>query len=70
MILWMPKTTPKRKDLLSSGQAAEYLGFHVSSINEWADKGLLQLAEKTPGGWRRFAKEELDRFAASLEGKS
>lgn len=53
---------PKVYDL-SPQQAAERLGVHVDTVKRWADKGKLP-CWTTPGGWRRFAAEDLDALVA------
>jgi excisionase family DNA binding protein len=48
-------------DWLTLGQAAKYLGVAQSTIRKWSDGGRLP-AFYTPGGHRRFQREDLDRF--------
>jgi excisionase family DNA binding protein len=47
-------------------QAARYLGVSLGTIRRWADAGHVQ-CYRTPGGQRRFSREQLDRFLTSLE---
>jgi excisionase family DNA binding protein len=46
---------------LTLGQAAKYLGVAQSTIRKWSDSGRLS-AFYTPGGHRRFRREDLDSF--------
>ncbi len=50
-------------DWLTLGQAAKYLGIAQSTIRKWSDQGLLS-AFYTPGGHRRFRRQDLDDFLA------
>jgi MerR family transcriptional regulator, light-induced transcriptional regulator len=47
--------------LLTSTEAADYLGASPTSVKRWADEGLLRCV-KTAGKHRRFSVEELERF--------
>jgi excisionase family DNA binding protein len=49
---------------LTLGQAAAYLGVAQSTIRKWSDGGRLP-AFYTPGGHRRFRRDDLDLFLAS-----
>ena len=50
-------------------EAAEYLGVHFTTLRRWSDSGEISCF-KTPGGWRRFKKSDLDNFLnRSQEGK-
>jgi excisionase family DNA binding protein len=51
---------------LSTSQAAEALGVSLGTIRRWSDMGHLQ-SYRTPGGQRRFSREQIDRFVASLQ---
>lgn len=52
-----------RQEWLTSGQVAERLGVHVTTINRWADRGELK-CWKTPGGRRRFTLDDVEQFMA------
>ena len=41
------------------GEAADYSGFSIASLRRWSDAGKLPHF-RTPGGQRRFLKEDLD----------
>ncbi len=51
---------------LSTSQAAQALGVSLGTIRRWSDMGYLQ-SYRTPGGQRRFSREQIDRFVGSLE---
>lgn len=52
---------------LTTSQAAEELGVSLSTIRRWNNLGYLK-SYRTPGGQRRFSREQLETFMASLEG--
>jgi excisionase family DNA binding protein len=49
---------------ISLRRAAEILGVHPATVRNWADKGDLP-SRRTPGGHRRFRKNELLNYAES-----
>ncbi len=51
---------------LTASQAARALGVSVSTVRRWSDSGALP-GYRTPGGQRRFSREQIDAFIASLE---
>lgn len=51
--------------VFTSSQAARYLGISLATVRRWADAGHLAYY-RTPGGQRRFSREQLDRFMASM----
>jgi len=63
----MSQTVPSTRLGLTASQAANLLGVSVSTIRRWSDSGALP-GYRTPGGQRRFSREQLDAFVASLEG--
>lgn len=48
-----------KEEWLSLGEAAQSLGVHPSTIRSWADQGTLP-AHRTPGGHRRFRKQDVE----------
>jgi excisionase family DNA binding protein len=54
---------------LSTSQAARELGVSLGTVRRWADLGHLS-AYRTPGGQRRFSRDQLDEFVRSLEQRS
>lgn len=56
----MPPT--ERETWLPLGEAAARLNVHPSTLRRWADNGEIPIL-LTPGGHRRFATADLDRFA-------
>ncbi|HEY4347223.1 MAG TPA: response regulator [Gaiellaceae bacterium] len=48
-------------DWLTLGQAAKFLGVAQSTIRKWSDQGRVP-AFYTPGGHRRFRRQDLDAF--------
>jgi excisionase family DNA binding protein len=49
----------------TSTEAASYLGVSVATVRRWSNAGKL-VGARTPGGQRRFSREELDAFVTSL----
>ncbi len=50
------------EEYMTPTQVAERLLVSPVTVRQWAQKGLLE-AETTPGGHRRFARSEVERFA-------
>ncbi len=64
----MPMNTvqPRNRQLVfTSSQAARYLGVSIATIRRWADAGHIT-CYRTPGGQRRFSRDQLDDFIASM----
>jgi excisionase family DNA binding protein len=53
----------------TSSQAATYLGVSLATVRRWSNDGHLR-GYRTPGGQRRFSREQLDAFLRSLSGDS
>ncbi|HUO71090.1 MAG TPA: helix-turn-helix domain-containing protein [Solirubrobacteraceae bacterium] len=51
---------------LSTSQAAHALGVSLGTIRRWSDMGYLE-SYRTPGGQRRFSREQIERFIESLQ---
>jgi excisionase family DNA binding protein len=60
-------TLPRNKHQLvfTSSQAARYLGVSLATVRRWTDAGYVS-CYRTPGGQRRFAREQLDEFMTSM----
>jgi excisionase family DNA binding protein len=54
-----------RQLVFTSSQAARYLGVSLATIRRWTDAGYVS-CYRTPGGQRRFAREQLDAFVTSM----
>lgn len=52
----------RNKPYLTPTEVAQWMMVSPITVRGWAQKGLLQ-AEVTPGGHRRFRREEVERFA-------
>jgi excisionase family DNA binding protein len=65
-----PPTTAgdTRQLMFTSSQAARYLGVSLATIRRWTDAGHIA-CYRTPGGQRRFSKDQLDGFIDSLQGE-
>jgi excisionase family DNA binding protein len=63
----MPQPPTDRQLVFTSSQAARYVGVSLATIRRWADAGHLS-CYRTPGGQRRFSRQQLDEFVASLRG--
>jgi excisionase family DNA binding protein len=51
---------------LSTSQAARALGVSLGTIRRWSDMGYLD-SYRTPGGQRRFSRDQIEQFVSSLE---
>ena len=49
----------------TSSQAARYLGVSLATVRRWNNNGRL-LGYRTPGGQRRFSRDQLEGFLSSL----
>jgi excisionase family DNA binding protein len=70
----MSVTTPPlprsaRQLVFTSSQAAVYLGVSLATIRRWTDAGHIS-CYRTPGGQRRFSREQLDGFISSMQRNS
>jgi excisionase family DNA binding protein len=54
-----------RQLVFTSSQAARYLGVSLATIRRWTDAGHIS-CYRTPGGQRRFSRDQLDDFIASM----
>jgi excisionase family DNA binding protein len=61
-----PSNHSDRQLVFTSSQAARYLGVSLATIRRWADAGHLA-CYRTPGGQRRFSRDQLDAFVESLQ---
>lgn len=53
---------------MTLGEAAKYLGVAQSTVRKWADAERVETF-KTPGGHRRFRRDDLDRFMQGASGE-
>ncbi len=60
-----PQPSHEHQLVFTSSQAARYLGVSLATIRRWTDAGYLT-GYRTPGGQRRFSREQLDGFIDSL----
>ncbi|HYM55992.1 MAG TPA: helix-turn-helix domain-containing protein [Solirubrobacteraceae bacterium] len=54
-----------RQLVFTSSQAARYLGVSLATVRRWTDAGHIS-CYRTPGGQRRFSRDQLDDFIASM----
>lgn len=61
-------TNPRneRQLIFTSSQAARYLGVSLATVRRWTDAGHIG-CYRTPGGQRRFSRDQLDDFIASMQ---
>ena len=52
--------------VFTSSQAARHLGVSLATIRRWTDAGYID-CYRTPGAQRRFSRQQLDDFLASLQ---
>jgi excisionase family DNA binding protein len=50
---------------LSISQAASELGVSLGTVRRWSDLGYIK-AYRTPGGQRRYSRDQIDEFVRSL----
>jgi excisionase family DNA binding protein len=55
-----------RQLVFTSSQAARYVGVSLATIRRWTDAGHLH-CYRTPGGQRRFSRDQLDDFVTSMQ---
>jgi len=60
------ETTPQPRLGLSISEAARVLGVSLSTVRRWSDAGVLP-SYRTPGGQRRYSREQLEAFLRSLQ---
>lgn len=53
----------QNKAIFTTGEVANLLHIHQTTVIDWIDKGMIQ-SYKTPGGHRRVSKESLFSFLA------
>lgn len=51
---------------MTVGQAARYLGVSEPTLRKWTDDGRIPVF-RTPGGHRRYLRDELDAFRTKRE---
>jgi excisionase family DNA binding protein len=65
MLINSVNSRSERRLVFTSSQAAVYLGVSLATIRRWTDAGHLG-CYRTPGGQRRFSRDQLDGFIATL----
>lgn len=55
-----------RPKYLTSGEVARAVGASIAAVQAWADQGVLP-SFRTPGGHRRFRREDVETFLAKQE---
>ena len=55
-----------RQLVFTSSQAARYVGVSLATIRRWTDAGHIH-CYRTPGGQRRFSRDQLDEFVTSMQ---
>ena len=63
-----PGAGDERQLVFTSSQAARYLGVSLATIRRWTDAGHID-CYRTPGGQRRFSRDQLDGFIVSLQSE-
>ena len=61
----IPLAPNDRQLVFTASQAARYLGVSLATVRRWTDAGYVS-CYRTPGGQRRFAREQLDEFITSM----
>jgi excisionase family DNA binding protein len=60
-----PAPSDRTQLAFTSSQAASYLGVSLATVRRWSNDGYLR-GYRTPGGQRRFSRDQLDAFLRSL----
>jgi excisionase family DNA binding protein len=60
------RTTGAGPLLIPISQAARELGVSLGTVRRWSDLGYIK-AYRTPGGQRRYSREQIAEFVRSLE---
>jgi excisionase family DNA binding protein len=65
--MYRSATLPRndRQLVFTSSQAARYLGVSLATIRRWTDAHHIS-CYRTPGGQRRFTRDQLDSFITSM----
>jgi len=50
------------KVMLTTSEAAQFLGLHVNTVRHWSNKGILRAYRISSRGDRRFRREDIDSF--------
>jgi excisionase family DNA binding protein len=66
MTVSTPTHRNARQLVFTSSQAAVYLGVSLATVRRWTDAGHIA-CYRTPGGQRRFSRQQLDGFIASMQ---
>src|SRR5271168_2119207 len=68
MPLSVPPAQPRneRQLVFTSTQAARYVGVSLATVRRWTDAGHIH-CYRTPGGQRRFSRDQLDEFVTSMQ---
>jgi excisionase family DNA binding protein len=61
-----PQVRNEHQLVFTSSQAARYLGVSLATVRRWTDAGHIG-CYRTPGGQRRFSRDQLDDFVASMQ---
>jgi excisionase family DNA binding protein len=51
----------EQQQMMKPGEVAALFQVHLRTVARWADDGLLRCV-RTPGGQRRYWREDVDRF--------
>ena len=65
MALATQRSHDERRLVFTSSQAASYLGVSLATVRRWTDAGHIA-CYRTPGGQRRFSRDQLDSFVSSM----
>lgn len=63
----VPKQVERLGDLLTVGEAAEYLGVSASTLRNWDRSGKVHAARHPVNGYRLYSKKDLDDLVSGIK---
>ncbi len=61
-------TASKIEPMLTTAEVSRLLHVHPNTLRRWSDSGIIKTYRVGPRGDRRFSRDDITHFLASLEG--